>query len=187
MVGVALGRHHHFRLVHAGFRPLLHGYLAIRGDGYLLAARDFPVGKRSDGTCYACGGTGRRPTPKIVKVYTPEHLEKLEARRAAKAQKPEAVEKARAMMDEMRTNGWKRLGFTADGLGYLHTGNTYRNMDKLKAAGGRWNPILKGYIVPTKVELKSVTVTEIHAQECCTPAGYIDRDKAWELCEKLQT
>ena len=32
--------------------------------------------------CWACGGTGKRPQPRVVKVYTPEHQAKLDAQRA---------------------------------------------------------------------------------------------------------
>ena len=38
-------------------------------------------------TCFRCGGTGKRETPKVVKEYTPEYWAKLEARREAKAAK----------------------------------------------------------------------------------------------------
>lgn len=34
--------------------------------------------------CFACGGTGQRSKPKVVKIYTPEYAEKLEQRRIAR-------------------------------------------------------------------------------------------------------
>lgn len=36
---------------------------------------------RTGKTCFECGGSGLRPRPKIVKIYTPEHRAKLDAQR----------------------------------------------------------------------------------------------------------
>ena len=45
-------------------------------------------------TCYECGGTGRKPKPSIVKRYTEEYAEKLNARREAKYAKIFAEQEA---------------------------------------------------------------------------------------------
>jgi hypothetical protein len=138
--------------------------------------------------CFACGGTGRRPQPKTVKVYTPEHEAKLEARRAARAPKKSAeeLEKARRLVEETRINAWIDEGFDRNGVGYLHTGNTYKNREALKRSGGRWNIFLRGYIAPVKVELVGVAIREVSAAELCTPGGYIDTEKAWALKKALE-
>lgn len=141
-------------------------------------------------TCWGCGGTGRRPKPRIVKIYTPEHEAKLEARRAAReAQRlaetpPPSKEELLAAADVARRNVWQSNGFTRDGVGYLHTGETYKNMDRLYKAGGHWSRFLSGYVVPERVEgLKGVKIIEIHAQDLCNDHGYIDMDKALEFAE----
>lgn len=137
--------------------------------------------------CFACGGTGRRPQPKTVKVYTPEHAAKLEARRTAKAKSSIFMEeeKRRQFAEEVRRNQWEYEGFTREGVGFLHTGETYKNRETLRRGGGRWNPILRGYIAPVRIEAKGVTIREVSAPELCTPAGYIDSDKAFDLKEAL--
>lgn len=141
--------------------------------------------------CYECGGDGRRRNPKTVKVYTPEHEAKLEARRRAKAPKMDdqeyqrRVEEGKRLHEEMKVNQWIYEGFRRDGVGFLHTGNTYNNRDVLKRGGGRWNSFLRGYIAPVRIEAKGVTIREVSAPELCTPAGYVDADKAWELTKAL--
>lgn len=137
--------------------------------------------------CYACGGDGKRPQPKIVKVYTPEYEAKLEARRAAKAIKKNAEKEAdsKQMISEMFARSIKEMGFGENGIGYVHYGNTYRNKDLLKSKGARWSMELKAYIAPAKIEAKDVKVYEVDAATICTPAGYIDWDKGFELRKKL--
>lgn len=120
--------------------------------------------------CYGCGGTGRRPKPLIVKKYTPEHEAKLEARRKAREAKrlaenpPPSEDVLRKRAEEARRNVWQSEGFTREGVGFLHTGETYKNKDKLYAAGGHWSASMKGYVVPRVVEgLKRIKTIEIHA------------------------
>lgn len=141
--------------------------------------------------CWGCGGTGRRPKPLIVKEYTPEHEAKLEARRKAREAKrlaenpPPSEEELRRLADEARRNVWENEGFNRDGVGYLHTGDTYKNRSKLQARHGRWNTFLHGYVIREKVEgLKGVEIIEIHAQDLCNVHGYIDIDKALEFVER---
>lgn len=144
------------------------------------------TGKR----CWGCGGTGRRPKPLIVKKYTPEHEAKLEARRKAREAKrlaenpPPSEDELLKRAEEARRNAWQSEGFSRDGVGYLHTGETFKNKDKLYRAGGRWNRFFKGYVAPERAEgLKGIRIVEIHAKDFCNAYGYIDMDKALEFAE----
>lgn len=137
---------------------------------------------RTGYTCHACGGTGRRNTPKVVKEYTPEYAAKLEAKRLAKlpAQADEAKPLAKA--DEARRNRWQDQGFSADGVGYIHSGDTYKHKDAIRRAGGKWCGYIKAWIAPRMVEeLPGVKITEIHARDVCTEYNSIDPEKVWEL------
>ena len=120
-----------------------------------------------------------------MKEYTPEHEAKLEARRKAREAKrlaenpPPSEEELRQKADEARQNCWESEGFNRDGVGYLHTGDTYKNRSKLQAHHGRWNQFLRGYVIRERVEgLKGVEIREIHAQDLCNVHGWVDIDKA---------
>lgn len=99
-------------------------------------------------TCYACEGSGKRRNPKVVKEYTPEYAAKLEARRIAKLppQPDEAELKARA--EEAKRNNWQEAGFTADGIAYIHAGDTYNHKLAIRRAGGRWCSYITAWIAP---------------------------------------
>ena len=84
------------------------------------------------------GGTGKRVKPKVVKVYTRECTDKLEARRVAKAAPAEAA---------LRRQEWQREGFFPNGDGFLCTGETCAVRAKIKASGGRWQPIFDGWTI----------------------------------------
>lgn len=138
-------------------------------------------------TCYACGGTGRREKPAIVKEYTPEYEAKLKAKRAARAakhqnenpqpSKEELIEKA----DETRRNMWEYEGFNRDGTGYLYTGNTYRIKQQLKDSGGRWSAFLARWIAPVNLgPIQGVTIEQINAADLCDRYGSLDTKKCWE-------
>lgn len=139
---------------------------------------------RTGKTCYGCGGTGKRVKPLIVKEYTPEHQAELDARRNAREAKREAEkpkyseEEARALAEAARRGCWQAEGFGPDGIGYLHTGDTWKNRDSFHGVG-RWNNYLHGYVAPTKIELRGIDIREIHAQELCNTTGWIDPEKAW--------
>lgn len=150
---------------------------------------------RTGGTCYACGGSGKRAKPVAVKVYTREYWERLQARRAAKAaaeaeaNAPTAEELAQKeaelqrQADEARRNCWQMDGFSRDGVGYLYTGKTYKDREEIKAAGGVWHPLVYGWIAPEKVEgLKGVKVERVTAEDLCCPIGRLDPEKceAWK-------
>lgn len=139
-------------------------------------------------TCWACGGTGRRPQPRVVKAYTAEHQAKLDAQRAKREAKrladnpPPAETELKCLADEARRNCWESEGFRRDGVGYIHTGNTYACKDLIGRAGGRWCRFLHAYVAPTQVGgLAGVRIKEVHAQDLCNTDGYIDIDKAYEL------
>ncbi len=140
--------------------------------------------------CFACGGTGRRPKPKTVKIYTPEYAEKLKRRRLAKLEKqladnpPPSEEELQRRADEARRNAWQSEGFDRDGVGYVHKGNTYPNREKFRRAGGRWNSYMRAFICPVKLELDGVEVLEAKAQDMCNVYGYVDPEKAWEFIGK---
>lgn len=147
-------------------------------------------------TCFACGGSGKRAKPLAVKVYTREHWERLEARRAAKAaaeaeaNAPTAEElqqreaEAQRMADEARRNCWQMEGFTRNGDGYLYTGKTYKAREEIKAAGGVWHPILTGWIAPEKAEnIKGIKIEKVTAADLCSSTGRLDLDKCQALAK----
>lgn len=139
-------------------------------------------------TCYACGGTGIRATPRVVKEYTPEYQAKLDARRAARNAKrlaenpPEPEELRRQRIEEARLRNWEYEGFQRSGVGYVHTGNTYRHKEAIKEAGGRWNMALHAWLAPEPIKgLDGVRITELHAQDVCGEDGYINPYRAAEI------
>ena len=114
--------------------------------------------------CYACGGSGKRAKPLVVKEYTPEHYAKLEAKRLAKAQKAieevqryneehaEEIEAENRRIIELR---YSEYGCGKDGVGYVLKGNTYPIKEQIKQNGGRW--IYGVWVCP--VEMKGAGVT----------------------------
>lgn len=135
--------------------------------------------------CYGCGGTGKRVKPKIVKKYTPEYAEKLRKRQEER-ERQRLAENPPMTEEEKHEKAWKSEGFKTTGEGFLHTGDTYENKDKIKAAGGKWNIFLKGYIAPEPIEgLAGIDIQQVNAKELCNGYGYIDCDKAYEYREAL--
>ena len=122
--------------------------------------------------CYACGGTGKRVKPLIVKEYTDEYRDKLDARRAARQAKYEAdhadeIAEAKAERDkrdaEWQAQNTQRAfadwGLGADGVGYILRGNTYPAKESIKAAGGRWRYGV--WVCPVAVQASGVTATRV--------------------------
>ena len=134
--------------------------------------------------CYACGGTGKRTKAKIEKVYTREHEAKLEAKRLAKAKAVEAEQERK--VEETRRGTLKREGFAENGEGFAHYGETYRNRDALKAAGGKWCQMMTAYIAPHRIELDGVKIVPVTANAICYPDGRIDTEKAWDFARNLK-
>ena len=114
--------------------------------------------------CYACGGTGKRAKPVIVKEYTDEYAATLAAKRKAREDskpKPDE-EEVRAELERAKARSAKREGINADGTGYAYEGNTFPIRNDIKRLGGRWNFGL--WIAPTLMEVpEDVTVTKISA------------------------
>lgn len=136
--------------------------------------------------CYACGGSGLRPKPLEIKVYTAEYGEKLEARRSAKAAASAAREAANApseeelrrRAEEARSNAWQSEGFGRDGAGFLYRGDTYPVREKLRAAKGRWCAFLRGWIAPVDIgPIKGVEIERVSAADLCNENGWIDPEK----------
>lgn len=96
--------------------------------------------------CYACGGSGKRANPKVVKVYTQEYWERLEARREAKAAEEAAKVRTnapseaelQARADEARRIRWQCNGFSREGVSYVYQGDTYKFRDAFRKAGAHW-------------------------------------------------
>lgn len=137
-------------------------------------------------TCYECGGSGRGHKPAIIKEYTPEYEAKLKSSREARAAKRRAEnqtqaptkEKQDAMVEETRRYNLEYNGFRRDGIGYIHAGNTYKNREAIRAAGGRWSNEINAFVAPVPVEgLKGVCITEVKACDLCDGFGMIDSDK----------
>lgn len=147
--------------------------------------------------CYECGGTGKRRAPKIVKEYTEEYAAKLEAKRIAKRKKYEeehADEIARKKEEqELREAEWKKSrnewyfkdhGCSADGIGYVLTGNTYSIKDKIKKAGGRWT--YNVWVCPEEIKADGVKATKIDLNTCMNDYGLIDGSKAGDMIFEIQ-
>lgn len=116
-------------------------------------------------TCYACGGTGKRAKPLVIKEYTEKYAAKLAAKRRAREDaKPKPnEEEIRAIAVAAKVRGAKYNGINADGTGYAYEGNTYPIKDTIKQVGGEW--IYGMWIAPKRIDAPaSVTVTPIKAK-----------------------
>ena len=147
---------------------------------------------RTGKTCFECGGSGLRPRPKIVKIYTPEHRAKLDAQKAARDAKrlvenpPPSEEKLLDAARESVLSIWENQGFNRDGSGFILSGNTYPNRDAIYKDGGRWCRFLKAYIAPRPIDgLRGIKIAPTSAEALCNAAGYVDIDKALKLSETL--
>lgn len=116
-------------------------------------------------TCHACGGTGKRAKPLVVKVYTDEYAAKLAARRKAREEaKPNPdAEEVHAACEESKARAASDEGINADGTGYAYTGKTYAIKDTIKEAGGVWSHSM--WIAPLRIETPAnVSITPIKAE-----------------------
>ena len=147
--------------------------------------------------CYACGGTGKRARPLVVKEYTDEYAAKLEDRRVARRKKYEeehaeeiAREKAaQAALDDAwrkKENEFecKRFGCRADGVGFVLTGKTYDIKEQIKAAGGKW--IYGAWVCPVEIKASGVKATKIDLMTCANEYGRITGDAAGDLIYDTQ-
>lgn len=94
-------------------------------------------------TCYACGGSGRREKPTIIKVYTEEYRAILDAKRKAKEEKRIAEQKA--YFEEHKSEMLMDMGFSTNGKAYVVIGNTYEIREELKNLGARYNSEMKWF------------------------------------------
>ena len=163
-------------------------YKCPRCAGYGMLDKWINTGK----VCYACGGSGTRCAPKIVKEYSPEYWAKLEAKRQAKAAK-EAEEKAKYAAEHPEELAEKHRqhmlfiyaehGCNEDGISYLVTGKTYPVKDQIKKAGGRW--IMGQWFCPVEIKADGVKCYPVNIGEHLTGMGWKDdgfdlSDFIWE-------
>lgn len=103
-------------------------------------------------TCYDCGGSGVSDRPDVIKVYTPEHAEKLKKQREARAEKAQREREAKAIAE--RGENLLRAGFSKEDdiyVIYRVVGNTYEIKDELKARGCKFNRTV-GWYAPTRLD-----------------------------------
>lgn len=106
-------------------------------------------------TCYECGGAGKAQKPDIIKVYTDEYRERLEAQRQKRHEKK--VAELKAQTDEKNAEFFEKNAFDAQGFTYVALGNTYGIKEQLKAEGFKYNDIL-GWHTNKATEHKAVKV-----------------------------
>ena len=95
------------------------------------------------GVCYSCWGKGY--FIKEVRLYTEQEYERMEAANERARQKKEAEREAK-MKAEFEDNRIKWLaenGWSQDGVTYAVSGDSYSIKDELKAAGFKYDPVLK--------------------------------------------
>ena len=157
---------------------IFHDYTCPRCAGEGQQDKWINTGK----TCFACGGSGVRVRPLVVKEYTDEYWQKLQERREAKAAKyeeehAEEIAAAKAEQErkvsEWRKNEnkrlWKNLGCDDNGIGYVLTGNTYPVKNSIKANGGKW--ISESWVSPVEVNGKGVHAFRIDANDFINEYG----------------
>lgn len=143
---------------------IYHDYTCPRCCGYGMLDKWINTGK----VCYACGGSGKRSVPKVVKEYTPEYWAKLDAKRNAKAAKKaeEAAKYAEEHAEEIAAanrqaliNRYAMNGLDANGIGYVLIGKTYQIKDQIKKSGGKW--VYGQWICPVEIQAKDVKAVRI--------------------------
>lgn len=118
--------------------------------------------------CFACGGSGKRTRAKVVKEYTQEYFEKLQARQRARNKK-QAEESARyaeehqeeitAAQREIIKKRYAEFGCGPDGTGFILKGNTFQIKDQIKAAGGKW--VYGAWICPVEITSDDVKAKKL--------------------------
>ena len=167
---------------------IYHDYTCPRCAGMGEADNWINTGK----VCFACGGSGIRVRPLVVKEYTDEYWTKLQARRQAKAEKYAeehaeeiAAEKAER---ERKEAEWRKetfmrdcekFGCGADGVGYVLKGNTYRVKDQIKAAGGKW--VAQIWVCPVKINANGVSAIRIDLNDCINEYGNVSYTDAQDI------
>ena len=98
------------------------------------------------GVCYQCGGAGS--ISKVVRLYTEKEYNSMK-NSAEKAKARKEQEQKEKMDREFAGNKAKWLadnGFNADGETYMYFGDSYSIKDELKAAGFKFDYLLKWHI-----------------------------------------
>lgn len=109
-----------------------------------------------NGVCFDCDGFGEYE--EIEKEYTPEYQAKLEARRAKRAEKKMAEERAKA--HELNLKFFAKNGFNADGVTWAVLGDTFSIKDNLREAGFKFNYSALGWHGDHEIEgLQTVKMT----------------------------
>ena len=136
------------------------------------------------GICFECGGSGISKET-IIKVYTPEHAEKLRLQREARAKKVAAEREEKAKAD--RPVKLKSLGFSCEGeewVVYRVLGETYSIKDTLKKLGCRFNSSIGWY---SGIKLDDYETQRLTSSEVLTDSVYIEwksKDELKELLDK---
>ena len=144
---------------------IYHDYTCPRCSGYGELDKWAYTGR----ICFACGGSGISPTPKVIKQYTPEYAAKLEAKRIARERKHEEERRkyAEEHKEEIEAENRRILetryaenGCGKDGIGYILKGNTYPVKDQIKKNGGKW--IYGVWICPVEIKGEGIRSKQIN-------------------------
>lgn len=95
------------------------------------------------GICYQCAGA--RYLTKEVRLYTEAEFQRMEELNEKNRIKREQEKEAKWEKEfaETKKEWLAHNGFSEDGYTYIVTGNSYSIKDELKAAGWRYDPVLK--------------------------------------------
>ena len=130
-------------------------------------------------TCYECGGSGRSEGS-VIKVYTPEHAEKLEKQRKARFEKKEKERIEKAIRE--RGANLEKAGFgNEDGAYVIYRviGNTYEIKDELKSLGAKFNPCV-GWFFSKPIE--GYETQRLEEKEVLTDSIWIE----WKQKEEVK-
>ena len=130
--------------------------------------------------CYECGGSGKTDRPQVMKVYTPEHEEKLKKQRQARFEKKEKERIEKAIRE--RGTNLEKAGFgNEDGTYVIYRviGNTYEIKDELKGLGAKFNPAV-GWFFSHPID--SYNVQRMEEKEVLTDSIWIE----WKQKEEVK-
>lgn len=107
-------------------------------------------------TCFKCGGSGKQPTPTVIKEYTPEYRKKLDERNAKRA-------KAKAESNYALHNKrfFENNGLDEFGNGFVYY-EAYGIREILKEHKAKYNQSIQAWIAPVKLgdyQCSEITVT----------------------------
>lgn len=125
-----------------------------------------------DGVCFKCGGSGIFEHD--WKEYTPEYLEKRNAKMMAKR---------RAKASETNGKLFSLYGMSEDGKTWVVIGDTFSIKDQLKEAGAKFNPLFGWHFDHPAENTFEVSIDQIALQN---DLGEWQLDNAVEVIEKLR-